>query len=175
MKDRLEEFIGKHQQEFDIYEPSDELWEKIEKNLDSSKKWRIGFYLSRIAGVAAIFILSLMVQRYLLNSDNGSYEIPELKEAEMYYNGLINSKLEEVKPLLVNHPQVKLDLETDLSELDSIYNDLRLDLKDNVANQEVIEAMIDNYRIRIQILEEMMQFLKEFENGDNNNTMEYEL
>ena len=37
---------------------------------------------------------------------------------------------------------------------------MKADLKDNVANQEVIEAIIENYRLRIAILEELLTELK---------------
>jgi 3-hydroxyacyl-CoA dehydrogenase len=47
-----------------------------------------------------------------------------------------------------------------MSELDSLYSALKADLKDNVANQEVIEAIIENYRLRIAILEELLAELK---------------
>jgi hypothetical protein len=38
MKDRLEEFVRGHRQEFDSFEPDDALWNKIEKNLERGKK-----------------------------------------------------------------------------------------------------------------------------------------
>jgi 3-hydroxyacyl-CoA dehydrogenase len=43
-----------------------------------------------------------------------------------------------------------------MSELDSMYYDLKSDLKDNMANQEVIEAIIENYRLKITILEDIL-------------------
>jgi hypothetical protein len=44
-----------------------------------------------------------------------------------------------------------------MSELDSVYIDLKADLKDNMANQEVIEAIIENYRMKISILEDLLK------------------
>jgi len=51
-----------------------------------------------------------------------------------------------------------------MSHLDSLCTEIKKDLKDNVANQEVIEALIQNYRIRIRLLEDMLTILKENEN-----------
>ena len=67
------------------------------------------------------------------------------------------------------------ELKIDLSELDSIYSNLKEDLKDNIANQDVLEAMIDNYRLRISILEELVMYLDEETSDNDNNTSEYEL
>jgi hypothetical protein len=61
-----------------------------------------------------------------------------------------------------------------MAQLDSICTDLKKDLKDNIANQEVIEAMIQNYRIKLQLLEDMLKLLKENENKSEN-TKSHEL
>lgn len=176
MKNRLEEFVRGHRQDFDSYEPGEALWGKIEKKLDRGRKVKLRFYLSRAAAVAAIFALSFMAQHYIISDRNKMAEIPELKEAEMYYSGLIDAKLQEIKPMLAEYPDIEHEMESDLSELDSVYSSLKNDLKDNVANQEVIEAMIQNYRMRIDILEEMLHFLdKTNDENKNDNTPDYEL
>ena len=69
----------------------------------------------------------------------------------------------EAAPLLTNNPDVKKELNTDMSHLDSICTDLKKDLKDNISNQDVVEALIQNYRIKIRILEDMLTVLKENE------------
>lgn len=175
MKDRLEDFVRDHQQDFDSFEPSDSLWAGIEKKMDKKHKHSLKFYLSRAAAVAAIFVLSLMVQQYFWGS-HGEVIIPELQEAEVYYSSLIDMKLEQVKPMLSEHPGLEEELEHDLTELDSIYKNLKEDLRDNIANQDVLEAMIENYRLRISILEEMVLYLDtDIDIDINNNNSEYEL
>jgi hypothetical protein len=167
MKDKFEEFVRENSSGFDIYEPSDELWQGIQKRIKPERSIRWVFYLSRAAAVLLIFGASLLVQRVWLKEKTGDtqtasgpeIDIPELKEAEMYYSGMISTKLEEVKPMLAEYPSLEEELTTDLGELDSIYTSLKNDLKDNVANHEVIEAMIENYRLRISILEDMLEFL----------------
>lgn len=180
MKDRLEEFVRSHSAEFDLHEPDPELWKGIEKQMSGRKKLPWRYYLSRAAVVAMIFGASLLVQRLWIGnegriagrSQNTEIDIPELREAEMYYSGMINAKLEEVKPFLSEYPSLEEELNTDLSELDSIYNSLKKDLKDNIANHEVIEAMIQNYRLRISILEDMLMFLEEDSTKEEINNIE---
>ena len=55
----------------------------------------------------------------------------------------------------------------ELVDLDQVYNDLKEDLKDNAANEEVIEAMIQNYRLKLDILEEMLVVLKQSNESQN--------
>jgi len=82
--------------------------------------------------------------------------MPELKETEFYYNNLVNLKMDELQPFLANIPGLEAEVQLDLSELDSIYSSLKEDLKDNIANDQVIEAMIQNYRLKIKILEDLL-------------------
>lgn len=175
MKDRLEEFVRSHKEEFDIFEPNDNLWEGIEKKMDKGKKIRLSYYLVRAAGIAAIFLITLTAYNYFFTDNNRTAEIPEIKEAEMYYTGLIDSKLDEVKPLLADYPEIQTEINADLTELDSVYNDLKEDLKDNVSNQEVIEAMLENYRMRVDILQEMLEYLESKNSDNTTNKTKYEL
>ena len=43
--------------------------------------------------------------------------------------------------------------------------DIKKDLKNNIANQAVVEALIQNYRIKIRILKDMLETLKANENN----------
>jgi hypothetical protein len=83
--------------------------------------------------------------------------IPGLGEAEAYYTSLINQKMDELKPVIDNCPSLQEELNYDMTELDSVYTDLKKDLKDNMANQEVVEAIIENYRLKISILEDLLK------------------
>ena len=53
------------------------------------------------------------------------------------------------------------EINDELSVLDSVYNGLRSDLADNIANDEVVEAMIQNYRLKLKILEDLQRYFRE--------------
>jgi hypothetical protein len=172
MEDRFEKFIRENREEFDFREVDPLLWKKIESGIRPRLviSWRT--IVSRAAMVLIIFAASYLVHDLIdhhgriLAGKRSTIKpakeimIPELQEAELYYSGLVSEKLEEVKPILASCPGVEEELNTDMSELDSLYSALKADLKDNVANQEVIEAIIENYRLRIAILEELLAELK---------------
>ncbi|HKK43197.1 MAG TPA: hypothetical protein VJ963_12360 [Bacteroidales bacterium] len=168
--DRLEEFIKANRDDLDRYNPSPENWNEIRKSL--SKKHRP---LWRWVSVAAMLAVVLSGYLFLtgnhslfsghkarLTSDNN--EIKQLKETEIYYNNMANTLFKEAKPMLTRNPEIEKELDSDMSHLDSLCTDIKKDLKDNVANQEVIEALIQNYRIKIRLLEDMLTILKENEN-----------
>jgi hypothetical protein len=193
-KDTLEQYIDNHRDEFDVFEPSTEVWDRIVQNKPKTKVRRLNWekVIWQAAAVIVIFMISFALQEYLHRNDGKPVadnrqermtpEIPELIEAEIYYTSQVNSRLAEFKKLAKRHPGLETQLEHDLSELDSIYADLKDDLKDNVANEEVIDAMIQNYRIKLQILEELLFQLKQYkekerdeENNKKYETKEYDL
>lgn len=185
MENKFEKFVREHREDFDFREPDPKLWAKIEKNIKPRRiiTWRI--VASRAAAIVLIFIASYAVHEYLGNRTiklaqkkhhtKEEIIIPELQEAEIYYSGLINEKLRAAEPILTNCPVIEKELKTDLAQLDSIYNDLKKDLKDNIANQEVIEAIIENYRLRIALLEELLKAVQPAEGACITKTNDYEL
>lgn len=169
MKDKFEKFMQTNREVFDIYEPSDNVWEGIEKNIrrrsNGKIHWRI--VLTRVAAALIIFVASYYFHDWYNSHDRETVmaeadktnNIPELQEIENYYEGVIDDKLDEIEPMLTQYPGLDEEINRDLGRLDSIYIDLKKDLKDNIANREVIEAMIENYRLRVQILEDLLGML----------------
>lgn len=169
MKDRLEEFILENREAFDMREPSPSLWLKI--NPENSKKknqaGRIAWFRYTAAAAvifaavsAGIFFLSGVQQNKQLYGE----QYLEIAETEAYYNALVSRKYNELQPYFSSSPQLRNELDYDMSELDEIYEELKEDLKDNVGNPEVIEAMVQQYRIKVELLEDLLDQLKEKEN-----------
>jgi len=168
--DKLEEQIRQNREELDRHTPPAGMWEKIRKELKkgkpTSQRWiSIAAMIVVILGTAII----LFRPEYRLsapdnkkkNTDALTQDDPQLRETEVYYNSLVHSLYKEAAPLLTNNPDIKKELNSDMSHLDSICADLKKDLKDNISNKDVVEALIQNYRIKIQILEDMVAVLKE--------------
>ena len=183
MKDRLEQFISDNRDQFDLFEPDDKLWAGIESKMAQKKTFRIGWkgVLSRAAAVMIIFAASFLVQEILhrrqlvITENNEMKEIPELQEAEIYYTSLLNSKIEQIEPLISENPELGETLQQDLSELDSIYSELQKDLRDNIANDEVVEAMIQNYILKIQILEDLLEYMDETSKNQEDENAAFEI
>lgn len=178
MEDRLEKYIREHRDEFDSLEPDQGTWEKIAgeepstASPGSKKVIRLNQWIWRAAIIVVIFTAGFMAQRLLFppgqSTENGQMagqeiEIPELTEAKAYYSKLIDQKLKAIEPLLAGDPEIKEDITRDMAELDSLYNDMKKDLHDNIATAEVVDAMIQNYRLKLEILEEILDELSEKE------------
>ena len=173
--DKLEKHIISVRENMDIHDPDPGLWNRIEKDLPGRERRLRVIPLEGCSGDHR--------GRCRTDSDSqisglfGLKNNPEMRlvrETDMYYNNLISSLYEEAEPLLTSNPDVRSELTIGMNELDSLSKQIREDLRDRVANREVIEALIHNYRLRIELLEDMLSVMKEAEES-NNKKETYEL
>lgn len=181
--DKFEEHIRMNREDLDRYNPSTGIWKKINRQT-GAKKPHLNLWLSIAAMVIVILGTALLLFRPGIRLSDSKHTIKkddvqttdntQLKETEIYYNNLVNSLYHEATPLLTQSPEIAKELNTDISQLDSIGSDIKKDLKENVSNREVVEALIQNYRIKIRLLEDMLIILKEDE-GNPEKNKNYEL
>lgn len=195
MNDRLEEFVRKNREQFDRQEPDPSIWLKINpahvplgdapeegrqvRKLTGAKDRRPLRWLRIAAAVAVIFAGSAAGFYYLSGTQQKAGQYSELylemQETKQYYLQAVSQRYQELRPYLDANPAADEMLKADFLELDQVYEELKEDLKDNAANPEVIEAMILNHRVKLEILEDLLNQLKEKENQDHESTDSYAL
>jgi CHASE3 domain sensor protein len=171
--DNFEEFIRAHREDLDRYEASPATWEKISRRTGHRGRKILLRYTAAATILLAVGIALFfnMNHRSIDTSSGVSLQNQqELRETEYFYNSMFNSMYTAAKPLLTSQPIVEKELNDGVAQIDSICADLRKDLKDNVSNTEVIEALIRNYRIKIQLLEDMLDVVRQNENDDKKPT-----
>lgn len=159
MKDKMEDFIRGQRAAFDDLEPNLGVWDKIDAALPEQQKARV-IPWRRFMAAASILILVGLVGfwAYDAGKQQGvamtlSEISPEMGEVEAYYKAEIQNKTALLTSLSPDH-----EVNHDLVEVESFMQELRNDLKD-VSPQEreiVIQAMIENYRTRLEILERVL-------------------
>lgn len=176
MKDRLKEIVDERRQEFDVYEGNfDDLWPEIEKGIvrkqrNSDLKWLWRVAAALVVGVGLTMMINYFNQ-VNLEGDELAYMIsPEWAETEQYYSVKINEKL-----AILQASNVEVDplIYEDIELIDQAYKELKEDLADGADNEEVINAMITNYQIKLEILERILAEIGE--NEENENEEDYEL
>ena len=164
--DRLESFVNENKHEFDRMEPSDAIWESINKQLEEQPKQRIRrMSWMKVAAVVAVIILvptivyqiRLADQKQSVQAVQFDPEVQELIEAEAFYAQEVSGKLVEIQKCYKIYPELKGEIEGDLNELETMYRSLKSDLKENISNKEVIEAMIENNRYRMKLVDEVLK------------------
>jgi len=64
--------------------------------------------------------------------------------------------MDEIRKCYLTFPEIKEEVEMDLSELQEMYNVLKIDLKENISKKTVIEAMIENNRYRLKMVDQVL-------------------
>jgi len=173
--DELERHIRDHREEMDIHEPDPSLWNRIKKGLPGREirlremLWRAAVAVV-IAGTTMLAVFSVIRFRERITDP----QVAAVRESYYYYDSQIKILFEEAEPLLTANPDIDTELRLGMDVLDSLSAEIIKDLNDNIASSEVLEALIGNYRLRIELLEEMLQLMKENDKGPEK-TIENEL
>lgn len=165
MRDNLEDFFKEQKNDFDSLEPREDMWSKIESNLDVTEKSYDFSWMWKVAAV--LFLVSTLVLLFRnadsevkpseeqLSSNEGYNS--ELIEVEGYYTKMISTKEKEIAEYNISNP----DLLIDIHSLDSMYIDLKNNLKVNQKDDRLINAMIRNLQLRVNILNKQLNILEQ--------------
>ncbi|MHC1776076.1 MAG: hypothetical protein AB9834_11755 [Lentimicrobium sp.] len=172
-KDKLEQFIRENAGGFNTLEPPAMAWDAIEKELPVARKpiiRKIWPYAWKVAAAVLIFASAWMLNDYAdMNGKNQTARersksaanpaLNELQDTEAYYTSQITGKQAELEAFASEHPEIIEDLKKEFREMDKKKAALKNDLEESNADEKVIEAIILSYRIKIEILDEMLQEL----------------
>lgn len=170
-EDKLEKYIAENRGSFDDKEAPSLLWDAIEREIKAppAKMYSLRFIMSIAASAIILLGVGLGMGMYMSKPNIEDRLIaahPDYLEAEQHYQHQINVKLNQVKSLGVDEY-----VTPGLSELDAVYQELKNELLNSgVKNDEVIvEAMIDHYKSKLEVLEVVLNKLqnKNYLNQDN--------
>lgn len=168
--DLLECYIRDHRDELDLAIPGEGLWSGIEKTLPGQKRpkavvvrmsWQR--QLIRVAASLTLLLSGIGIGTwYARSTAPDGMEMADVSseygELEQYYRRDIAVKQEKLATFTGNRPA---EIQMDLEQLDQIMADLRRELADvPTANREqVVRAMIENYKAKTAILERVLDDL----------------
>lgn len=181
MKD-LDKIIQENRQSFDTFEPGEGHFERFEAKLKEfnkkEKSFTIGF-LFRAAVVAVLVVLSGLWVHDNFNSRNQkgialSEISKEYGEVEMYYTHLVNQKYKELDQFQFMDSTQKVMLMKELTQMDSIYENLKKDLTTNPSDQRVINAMIQHYQLKVEVMNHILNQLQQAQDINKQKLENYE-
>lgn len=171
-KDKIEQFISDNRNEFDLDSPPPMVWMNIEKHLDKDQTKSVANRaigtptIMRIMQIAAMFVMVMGVGLLIglqLNNGNNAYSNPQLQEfveVEKHYSKEIDKMWTVVN---ASSLEGKETIQEDLNALDAVYNELKNELISNpkADTDYVVNAMINNYRAKIDILQTVLEEYKQ--------------
>jgi len=177
----IEEIIRDNKDFFDGAEPSNGHFERFNRKLEirfqvSTIKRSIVPYLLRAAVVTLLVTLSsLWTWDHFIRTGSTrttlSQVSPQYKEVEKYYVHQVNLMEGEIVNVdFKNSPEQKEMLLNEMKSMDSTYVSLQKELKANPNDERIINAMIEHYQKKVEIMTYILDQLKTIRNNNQNNT-----
>lgn len=150
MQDNFKSFAEGSSKEFEFPFDAEKGWSDFQSRQPKTKNkfvWMVAAGLTLLISAGLVFT----------NLDTeSSEEISEWQEIENFYQG----QIDEMTTLVSNLSDDE-EILFDLEEMDQAFAEIKKDLKDDAANAEVIEAMMDHYRLKLSILEKMLEEIRD--------------
>ena len=181
----IEDLIRENRDFFDDSKPSEGHFERFQAKLEAksytfNKRVSVLPYLLRAAAVAILVTLSsLWSWEHIFSPDSKKMSLSdvsyEYSEVERYYVQQVNLMEDEIKALPISGDgQEKEMLIAELENMDSMYEELQKDLKANPDDDRVINAMIEHYQKKVDVMNYILSQLKEVNNENQLNNEENE-
>lgn len=175
----IEDIIRSNKDFFETGEPSEGHFERFNRKLEqrfhsAGIKRSIVPYLLRAAVVTLLVTLSsLWVWDNFLRPENIKMALgdvsPQHREVENYYMYQVSLMEGELFTggLKTNPEQIEV-LRNEMKSMDSVYVQLQKELKVNPNDERIINAMIEHYQTKLEVLTFIVNQLKSIRNENQN-------
>jgi len=171
----IEDIIRSNKDFFEAGEPSEGHFERFNRKLEQrfhtiGIKRSIVPYLLRAAVVTLLVTLSsLWVWDHFLRPENTKMALgdvsPQYKEVENYYLYQVSLMEGEIFTVdLKTNPDQMDILRNEMKSMDSVYIQLQKELKVNPNDERIINAMIEHYQTKLEVLTFIVNQLKSIRN-----------
>ena len=180
----IDDTIRNNKDFFEDAEPSEGHLERFNRKLE--KRFQVNTitrsivpYLLKAAVVTLLITLSsLWTWDHFIRTGSSRMTLgqvsPQYKEVENYYVHQVNLMEGEIVNVdLKNNPAQKTILLKELKSMDSTYVSLQKELKANPNDERIINAMIEHYQTKLEVMTYIVNQLKTIRN-DNQNKKENE-
>lgn len=166
MKD-IEKIIKQHRASFDNDEPQndhfDQFREKLQLHHQRKSKWRWN-NLMKVAATVAILMIAGLATYQLRDFKSQQISLgqvsPEYKEVENYFKTNINKQLDIIDQLTKStNIQEQKRIKKDLAGMDQLYKQLEKELRANPKDERVIQAMVEHFQAKNNILNRIVRQL----------------
>ncbi|NJB69796.1 sugar-specific transcriptional regulator TrmB [Saonia flava] len=176
--DNFEKYIAENKDSFNEHKADrKKLWSNIEQELDKKPAPKVfKLWKSPIMKVAASIFIVLglfSVISFFMNGgiNPGQNDIvnQELEEIDMYYSSMVTQQVQLVKLNTKLSQEDKDEFLSFMDELDTEYKELRIEMKENLDNELVLAAIVNNYKKRIELIEKLLERINNSKNIEDGN------
>lgn len=179
--DDLDKKIIENRHEFEEEPPMghlDRFAERLRQAESKRKGWQLTPFL-KIASVLVIILLSANLYVYLRNPKSAVKEMAvaksDLGEASFYYTNSINNGIRDLEKMAnegIGSQRELVQIKNELCEMDSLFVNLQTEYKANPNDERIINAMIEYYQTKLDIVNTIktdLEKVKQLKNKRNEN------
>ena len=173
-KDKFKDFIQENKDQFDLAEPSEMSWKMIEQKVYKDKPLLRSSILLRVAASLFLILGAAWMGMQILTMSENKVAVEEVKEemeekSSLAFSGM-SDELVEVEQYYVSEVQLKEqelsdfkiddDLLEEIEVLKLEFDQLKDEMKNSADPMQVVEALINNYQLRLEILQNILDQMK---------------
>lgn len=166
---KFDEYIQNNRDDFDYLQPSEHTWRNIEKNIKIERKLNNKQIIAKtIISVAAVIAIAIILPFLILQNRSLPKYKQELAETSAFYNCKIELAKENILKLTNYNSEIRHDIELEFKILDKTLLELQNDLNDDISNKIVSDAIIEVYRMKLEIIDQMLFYIEAQFNYEQN-------
>lgn len=163
----IEKIIRQHQGSFDSEEPRDDHFDRFKQKMQlqhqAKSRWQWKG-LMKIAAMIAIVAIAGLTTYQLREIKSPHFSLgqlsPEYQEVEDYFKASIDKQLDIISQLTKSTDiQEQKTIKEELADMDKLYNELEEELQANPKDERIIQAMIEHFQVKNNILNRIVQQL----------------
>ena len=179
--DIWDKLLTENRAEFD-QEPKEGHLERFGEKLNGLKIRRKGSYSTLFIKIAAVLIIALLSADLVVRFLDKKPEIKEtadrksdLGEATFYYTRKINTGIRDLEKMAgegIGSKKEIIQIKHELSEMDSLFVNLKQEYQANPNDERIINAMIEYYQTKLDIVNTIktdLENVKHFNKKNNEN------
>ncbi|WP_372644979.1 hypothetical protein [Ancylomarina sp.] len=163
----IENIIKQNRASFDCEEPRDDHFDQFKQKMQlhhqPKAKWQWKD-LMKIAAMIAIVAIAGLTTYQLRDIKSTHFSLgqlsPEYQEVENYFKASIDKQLDIISQLTKSTDiQEENTIKEELADMDKLYKQLEDELQANPKDERIIQAMIEHFQVKNNILNRIVQQL----------------
>jgi uncharacterized membrane protein YhiD involved in acid resistance len=159
----LEEKIKQLNGQFDFEEPNIGHFNRFESRLKQQSNNPKRKSIKNFALIASVVVLFISIGVISIKNNSNNIVNPEFQQTEIYFSQVIKEELKKIDTQ--KNPENKKiinDAFLQIKKLENDYKTLQKDLINTQNKKPIIYAMLENYQQRINILQNLINTLEQF-------------
>lgn len=164
----LEAIFNTHN--WDIEEPLAGHEKRFAEKLNAFKPKKKKNYWTAI-GIAASFLLGISILYFTSHPQKKEVVFsPQVQETHDYFSSILTAEVSNLKKL--ENPATKMMIEDALLEMERLekdYESLKIEIRKNGENKQIVFAMITNMQTRISFIKHVLEQVEQLNSQSNEN------